>query len=110
MAFPTKDSALAAYSTNFNTRIVASPLVFNLTALQATAYTALHDPFIAAYEAASAVGARSRSLVAAKNTAKHALLAYGRQLYGFVQSAATVSDANKELLGVRVRSTPTPQP
>lgn len=110
MAIPTKPSLLAAYSTNFNTRIVASPSTFNLTVLQATTYTGLHDPYIAAYEAAAAMGARSRSLIAARNTARTALLAYARQLYGFVQSSGSVSNANKELLGVRVRSMPTPQP
>src|SRR5687768_5657613 len=111
MAIPTKDSALAAWSTNADTRLTATPTAFGCTAAQATAYTALHDPFIAAYEAASAIGARLRSLVAAKDVAKANLLQYAREIYAFVQASLTVTDANKELLGVRIRKTePTPVP
>src|SRR5688572_5910823 len=109
MAIPTKDSALAAWSTNADTRLTATPTAFGCTAAQATAYTALHDPFIAAYEAAAAVGARSKSLVAAKDTAKANLLRYAREIYAFVQASLTVTDANKELLGVVVRN-PEPSP
>jgi len=73
-----------------------------------TAYTALHDPFIAAMNAMGVIGARSKSLVSAKNAAKDALLPYARELYSFVQASMTVSDANKDLLGVTVRRGPTP--
>src|SRR5688572_2472641 len=110
MSIPTKDAALAAWSTNANTRLVATPAAFSISAAQAAAYTALHDPFIEAYEAASAVGARSRSLVAAKETAKDNLLRYAREIYALVQSSLTVTDANKELLGVVIRRNPSPQP
>ena len=111
MAIPTTDPALAAWSTNANTRIVASPTTFSLTTAQATAYTAVHDPWIAAYEAASAIGSRSRALVAAKNTAKANLLRYAREIYAIVQASQAVSDENKELLGVHVKKTePTPVP
>src|SRR3954463_6911657 len=86
---PLKDSLLVPYSTNFNDRIVATPLVFQLTAPQAAAYTALHTPYITAYEtmmAARADGTRSKSLTNAKDNAKRNLLIYARQLYSFVQS------------------------
>src|SRR5690349_2149613 len=114
MAIPTKDSLLADFSTNFETRIVANPTDYGLTAAQATAYTALHDPFITAYDAVVAAreaGTRSSSLVATKDAAKLALLSYARQLYSFVQSSLTVTDARKIELGVRVKDlTPTPVP
>jgi len=111
MAIPLKDSALAAWSTNFDTRITATPTVFGLVAAQATAYGVLHDAFIAAYNAASVIGARSKSLVTAKATAKAALMPYARELYGFVQASLTVTDADKDLLGVTVKNTdPAPIP
>lgn len=111
MAIPKKDSDLAAYSTNFNTRGVASPTDFGLTAGQMTAYTALHTPWITAYNAVNTDGGRSKALVAAKNAAKAALLPYARQLYGFIQSSLTVSDANKTLMNVTIRNNqPTPVP
>lgn len=105
MAIPTQDPRLAAWSTNWETRVSASPTTFNLTAAQATAYTALHDAFIEAYDAVSTPGARSKSLVAAKDTAKLELLKYGRELYAYVQASLSVSNADKELVGVTVRKT-----
>src|SRR3954467_15073857 len=106
MSIPTKDSLLVPYSTNFNDRIVANPSTFQLVAAQATAYTALHTPYITAYEtmmAARADGTRSKSLTNAKDNAKRNLLTYGRQLYSFVQSNNSVSQANKILLGIHLR-------
>jgi hypothetical protein len=114
MAVPVKDSDLAAWTTNFSTRISATPVPFGLTAAQATAYATLSTAFISAYDAANTEGARSRSLVAAKNSAKLALVngtGGARELYGFVQDNKSVTDANKELLNVRVRKVePTPVP
>src|SRR4051812_48963721 len=111
MAIPKKDSALLAWSTNFDTRVSASATTFGLTTSQATSYTTLHDAFVAAYNAVSTPGARSKSLVTAKDIAKASLLALARELYGLVSANTTVSDPNKELIGVNVRKTPpTPVP
>ena len=113
MSIPKKDSLLVPYSTNVNTRIVASPGTFQLSAAQATAYTAVHAPYIAAVSAmmeAREAGNRQQSLTDTRNTTKKALLAYGRQLYTTIQSNPAVSDANKTLLGIHVRSMPTPTP
>jgi hypothetical protein len=114
MAFPTKDASLVDYSTNFNTRIVASPTTFSLTAGQAAAYTPLHSAFLASYNAMVAAresGTQSQSLTASKDADKVALLRYGRELYALVQASLTVSDADKILLGVTVKDNqPTPIP
>lgn len=113
MAVPTKDSDLVSFSTNFSTRITATPTVFGLTAGDATAYAALHTAFLAAYNAVTTArdaGDRSKSLATAKDVAKDNLLVLARDLYGTVQADSTVSNANKNLLGVTVRSGPTPQP
>jgi hypothetical protein len=113
MAIPTKDSLLADFSTNFNDRIVAHASDYGLSAAQATAYTALHDPFIsalAAVVAAREAGTRSSSLVATKDLAKFNLVRYARELYADVQSSLTVPNARKIELGVRVRSAPSPRP
>ena len=116
MAIPTKDSLLVPYSTNWDTRINEDATLFGLTPAQGTTYTAVHTPYLAAYNAvmqARADGTWSQSLTATKDAAKADLLAYARQLYAFVQANADVSDANKILLGVDVRSssrTPIPAP
>src|SRR5439155_479754 len=72
---------------------------------------AVTTAFVTAYNAIATTGDRSKSLVAAKNTAKIALLSYARQIYAIVQASLSVSDANKELLDIVVRKTePTPVP
>jgi hypothetical protein len=110
MPVPTKDSELVPWSTNWNTRTVADPADFALTAAQCTAYTAVHTPYITAMAAISSPGAKSKALVATKDAAKTALLSYARGLYAFVQASNEVTVANKELLGVTVRSMPSPIP
>lgn len=111
MAVPTLDAALAAWSTNFNTRAVASGATWDLSAGQVTQYTGLHTAFMSAFSAATADGSRSKSLVAAKNTAKRDLLSFARELYGLIQSSLTISDADKVLMNVVVRTNvPTPVP
>ena len=116
LAIPLKDSLLVPWSANFDTRANATPLVFGLTAAQANDYTTLHTPYVAAYNAmmeARADGSNSKALTAARTAAKDALLAYARELYAFVSANTSVSDENKILLGVHVRSggnTPVPAP
>ena len=113
MSIPLKDALLVPFSTNFNDRIVASPATFSLSAPQAAAYTALHTPYVTAYNAmmnARANGTRSESLTATKDSNKLALLKYARELYAFVQSNNSVSDANKILLGIHLRVVPGPIP
>src|SRR5438105_1288066 len=113
MAIPTKDSLLVQFSANFSTRITATPTTFGLVAADATAYATLNTAFVAAYDAvmtARSAGERSKSLTAAKDSAKAALLTSARSLYGRVQANAAVTDANKELLGITVRAQPSPIP
>jgi hypothetical protein len=112
MSIPRKESALAAWSTNFNARINAAgaAAMLGLTSAQCTGYTAVHTPFIDAYNAAAVPGARSSSLVAIRNAARDALLVQARQLYAFIQANVDVPDGEKELLGVHVKSAPTPVP
>jgi hypothetical protein len=111
MAVPTLDAPLAEWSTNFNTRGVAAPADFSLTAAQMTQYTALHTAYISAYNESKAQGSRSKALVVAKDDAKRDLLSYARELYGFIQSSLSVTNENKTLIGVTVRdNVPSPVP
>lgn len=107
MAVPTLDSKLVPYSTNFNARIVASPGTFGLVAAQVTAYTALHNPYIAAAAAVEPRGNRSEVLIAARDAAKALLIPYARELYGIIQASRNVTDASKLLLGITIRAQPT---
>jgi hypothetical protein len=77
MPVPTKDSELVPWSTNWNTRTVADPADFALTAAQCTAYTAVHTPYITAMAAISSPGAKSKALVATKDGGWHGLECHG---------------------------------
>ncbi|HEX3358500.1 MAG TPA: hypothetical protein VHS31_16115 [Tepidisphaeraceae bacterium] len=113
MAITTKDADLVSFGQNFSARITASPATFNLTAAEATQYSTLLAGFVSAYQAnknAFDSGTRSKSLAAAKDTAKANFLTFARDLYGTVQSDSTVSDANKALLGIVNRAAPSPRP
>lgn len=110
MSVPRKDSVLAAWGTNFGTRISAAPVPLGLTAAMATEFDDRLQAFLTAYAAANSPGSRSKSLVTAKDAAKDLLVDYARGLYGLVQANPNVSDAEKDLLGIVVRSAPTPQP
>jgi hypothetical protein len=112
--FPTKDAELIPFTTNWETRITATPATWNFTASDASAYAALSDSYLAAqsaYADAVAAGIRNKSLLEARNTAKDALLAKGREMYALVQNSSTISDANKALLNVKIKKTaPSPSP
>ena len=114
MAFPIRDTQLVAYSTNWNDRLTADPLPYGLTAADATAYNAVHVPYIAAVSAlqvAREAGIRSKPLLETRDAARDALLTLGRELYAFVQADTSVTDAAKAELGVVVRDRePTPSP
>src|SRR5262245_5210274 len=111
MAVPKKDSLLVNYSTNFNTRGVAAPADFGLSVPQMTAFTALHEAWLDAYTACNVEGGKNKALVAEKNQAKANLLPYARELYAQIQFSLTVTDENKTLMGVTIRSNqPTPVP
>lgn len=111
MAVPRKDNDLANWSTNFSTKISAGAVSYGLTTALATAYATLHGSFMSAHAAASVPGTRSRSLVSAKDTAKAALLANARYLYQIVQGTPSVTNSQRDDLGITVRKTsPTPTP
>jgi hypothetical protein len=111
MAVPTNDNLLANWSTNFSSKISSTPTAFGLTAALATSYAALHTTFLAAHAAASVPGTRSQSLVSAKNSAKLPLLANARYLYQIVQGTPSVTNAQRDDLGIKIRKTePTPTP
>src|SRR5687767_8466166 len=98
MAIPKTAPLLVDWSTNANTRLTASPTTYGTTAAVATAYTGVHDPFIAAQEnlvAARSAGTRSEALTAIRDACRIALLAFARPLYKTIQANTAVSDAAK---------------
>ena len=113
MAIPTNDNLLIAWGSNFDQKVTASPVTYNLTAAQATAFHGAYMPFVAAASAeavAKASGTRSTVLSTTTRTCKTNLLLLGRELYAIVQSARNVSPSDKQDVGVKVRKPPSPIP
>lgn len=107
MAIPDNDALLVPYVTNWNTQFNESPLPFGLTPQQAAQLLAASTPYIASattLNAQRALGTRAKSQTDARNTARDAMLVVLRALYAAVQFNADVSDENKTLLGVTIRS------
>jgi hypothetical protein len=108
---PPKDADLTTWSANFNTLITATPTAFGLVAGDATAYATLNTAWASAIAAAINPATRTPVTVAAKDTARAALVAKARELAVKVQATPAVTNAQKTSLGLTPRgSTPTPIP
>jgi hypothetical protein len=99
---PSREGEFVAWSTNFNTRITATPTAFGLVAAQATAYAALQAAFITQYNVTSNRETRSGAAVIAKDQAKAALVRSARQLAGIIQKYPATTDEQRALLGLTV--------
>jgi hypothetical protein len=110
MAVPEKDSLLATFAPNFSTIVSAAPATYNVPTTLAASLASASDNFVAAYDAASAEGTRSKSLTTAKSSAKLALLPILRSIYSAIQASTTVSDTQKVDLGINIRRMPVPIP
>ncbi len=108
---PSREADLAAWSTNFNAKIVASPETYGLNALLAAGYTPLHTAYLAAYQAAQDNDTRTPSLIVTKRDAKAALTAKARELAMIVQAYPGTTDTMRSDLGLTVPDVePTPVP
>ena len=90
------------WSTNFDTKINATPTDYGLTVALADNYHGLHEAFILAYNTANDPLTRSPANIAAKNTAKEELIENARMLARIVQAAPGISAAQRESLGLTV--------
>lgn len=107
---PAREAELVTWSTTFNGLIVATPTAYGLTAAQATAYTALHNAFVTAYNAANGDSTRTPAGIITKDQAKNSLKSNARELAGIIQKCPTVTDTQRSALGLTVRSGPSPIP
>jgi hypothetical protein len=108
---PPKDSDLLAWATNFDNLITATPAVYGLVAADATAITAVVAPYQAAQAVVDNPATKTSVTVAAKNTAKQAMLAVVRVYAQTIAHNAGVTDADKLALGLNLPNTsPSPIP
>lgn len=99
---------LSAGSQIFSTAISATPTAFGLTAPQATAYAALNATYVAAQLAVSNPENRSPVKTTDRNNAAIPLRTMARALAKIIDATATVTDGQKQALGLSVRDTRTP--
>lgn len=109
LSFPSTDTGLLAWSTNFKDLITATPTAYGLVAGDATAYTAVHTAYATAL-AACDPAQRNKAAVVAKNAARTTLKNSATLLANKVYSTASVTDAQKTELGIPPRALPTPIP
>jgi hypothetical protein len=108
MSIPLKDPLLVAFGANFDQKGSLDPALYSLTVSQMASFHAAYATFVAGYNAvatAREAGARSKLLTRTKDQGKADFLRVARVLYMTVQNSATVSDANREDIGVVVRKT-----
>ena len=108
---PSRESELVTWSTNFDTLITANPAIYGLDLVQAAAYGALHNAFVAAYQTANDPSTRTPSSIVSKDDAKDVLIASARDLVGIIQNFPGTTDVLRSDLGITVPDTePTPIP
>lgn len=106
---PNKDGQLDTWALNFSTLITASPATYGLGAGDATTIAGVYAAWHAAFLLATNPSTKTKTSVAAKNTARFNLLAICRPYATMISLNAGVSSADKTTLGVNPRtSVPTP--
>ena len=102
---PDKQDQAVAWSQNFATKIESDFATYGLTAVQSSAFQTVNNELQAAFLATQNPDLKSKVAVRRKNTALAAMKAMARNLVSIVQGTSTVSAAQKDSLGVTVRST-----
>jgi hypothetical protein len=107
---PSNDTKLLEWSTNFNTKLTATPTAYGMTAAQATTYNASHGSFATALSLASDPTTRTAQNILAKNEAKQALRALAGSYGRMIVANVAVTNPQKLALGLTPRAVPTPIP
>ena len=95
---------------NFSTKISLTPVLFGLTAAQATAYQTKNVAWRASYDAAKDPATRSKGKTATKNALAAAIRQMSSEYAQIIKATPTVTDEQKLDLGLSVRATPSPAP
>ena len=93
----------------FSNLISATPTAFGLTAPLALEYKTLNDDFAAKFLLAEAPETRTKVSITDRNDAAVLLKAKAKQLAKLVDGTATVTNGQREALGLSVRKTPAPK-
>lgn len=108
---PTRDVDLVPWAQNFSTLITANPALYGLTAGNATDIDTVVDAYAAAYTVSSNPSTRTPASIAAKDSAKGAMVPILRLWAQTIKLNSGVSNENKVALGIHINDAgPTPIP
>ena len=107
---PETDDGLLAWATPFSAKITATPTAFGVTAGNATTLSGLLSTYSTCLAASQDPQTRGPSTVFAKNQAKVNLTSFIRQLVRAIQGTLTVTNQQRQDLGITVRAEPQPIP
>jgi hypothetical protein len=108
---PPRETDLVTWSTNFRDLTTAAPSTYGLSAGDATAIATPVTAFLAAYSVANNPATRTPTTIAAKNTAKQAMLPIVRTYASQIRINPGVADADKIALGLNLpNNSPSPIP
>lgn len=107
---PSTDAGKLEWSSNFVSKIVASPIIFGLTAPLATEFQTLANQFSSAYATAMDPTTRTTANISLKDEARAAMVSKAFELSKIVQGTSTVTDAQKIELRLNVKKSPSPIP
>jgi hypothetical protein len=107
---PRSDADLLAFALHYSSMITLAPTTYGLTTTIATTLAGKVTAYQTAYAAAVAANTRGPSTVFAKDEARIDLVAYIRQTAKQIQGTITVTNQQRQDLGLTVRSAASPIP
>jgi len=107
---PLADEPLATWTASFMGHIVPDAVDYGLTPAQAAAYATKQQAYQAALAAALDPATRGAATIFTKNEVKKELIALTRETAMQIQGTMSVTDEQRQTLGLTVRKTPTPIP
>jgi hypothetical protein len=99
-----------AWTNTADALLTASPAAYQQTPAVATAYHTVSLAYVEAVAAMNDDAQKNKSLVAARDQAKKALLDFARPLYTAIQANPNVTYQAKVDMGIKVKSPPSPIP
>ena len=108
---PARETDLVTWADNFAALITAAPATYGLTSGDASTIQTAVDTWDSAYAIANSPTTRTPTTIAAKNTAKNAMLPIIRSYASQIRLNPGVADADKIALGLNLpNNTPSPVP
>lgn len=102
---PSQDADLGGYATTFGDYALANATALGLTTAQTTALTAARTAWAASYPAYVTGQQTAQSLTATKNTDRDTLVGLLRAIGGELQKKTTVTDTQRQAMGLPVHDT-----